>query len=145
MALSTIARNGVAKKMFETGSPNVLLTDTAHPCLLTLMSQAGIPKSTRIKIGEEESFLYDESALANGLVRAISRQISLAYLQSQRMMLRMHRMISCFGIESLSPDLLRFIRNDNYLPIEGLLLIFLQAAHRLFSSEDSGKDHYAKA
>ncbi len=41
------------------------------------------------------------------------------------------------GIENLSPDLLRFIRNENYLPIEGLLLIFY-SAHRLFSSEADG-------
>ncbi|KPQ41817.1 MAG: hypothetical protein MPEBLZ_03634, partial [Candidatus Methanoperedens nitroreducens] len=42
------------------------------------------------------------------------------------------------GIENLSPDLLRFIRNENYLPIEGLLLIFY-SAHKLFSSETDGR------
>ena len=140
MALSTIARNGVAKKMFEDGLAKRFADKYGASVLVDLDVASGIPKSTRVKIGEEESFLYDESALANGLVRAISRQISLCVFSKTKMMLRFrrHRMISCLGIENLSPDLLRFIRNENYLPIEGLLLIFY-SAHRLFSSEAEGR------
>jgi len=140
MALSTIARNGVAKKMFEDGLAKRFADRYAAYVLVDLDVAGGIPKSTRIKIGDEESFLYDESALANGLVRAISRQISLCVFAKSNDNVALSHVSHDFldGIEKLSPDLLRFIRNDNYLPIEGLLLIFY-SAHRLFSSEAQGR------
>lgn len=140
MALSTIARNGVAKKMFEDGLAK-LFADKYGACVLVDLDVAsGIPKSTRIKIGEDESFLYDESALANGLVRAISRQISLCVFSKTEDNAALTHASNDFllGIENLSPGLLRFIRNENYLAIEGLLLIFY-SAHRLFSSESEGR------
>src|SRR5659263_151043 len=140
MALSTIARNGEAKKMFEDGLAKRFAQRYGASVLVDLDVAGGIPKSTRIKIGDDESFLYDESALANGLVRAISRQISLCVFAKSTDNAALSHASHDFllGIESLSPDLLRFIRNDNYLPIEGLLLIFY-SAHRLFSSEDDGR------
>jgi HD superfamily phosphohydrolase len=139
MALSTIARNGVAKKMFEDGLAKRFADKYGASVLVDLDIASGIPKSTRIKIQDEESFLYDESALANGLVRAISRQISLCVFSKTEDNAALSKASHDFllGIENLSPDLLRFIRNENYLPIEGLLLIFY-SAHRLFSSEAEG-------
>lgn len=137
MALSTIARNGVAKKMFEDGLAKRFSDKYGASVLVDLDIASGIPKSTRIKIRDEESFLYDESALANGLVRAISRQISLCVFSKTEDNAAAASHDFLLGIESLSPDLLRFIRNENYIPIEGLLLIFY-SAHRLFSSEAEG-------
>lgn len=140
MALSTIARNGVAKKMFEEELARRFAKKYGSQVLVDLDVASGIPKSTRIKIGEDEGFLYDESALANGLVRAISRQISLCVFSragdDTALLQASHDFL--LGIESLSPSLLRFIRNETYLPIEGLLLIFY-SAHRLFSSESEGR------
>ncbi len=140
MALSTIARNGVAKKMFEDGLAKRFADKYGASVLVDLDVASGIPKSTRVKIGEEESFLYDESALANGLVRAISRQISLCVFSKMGDNAALSQASHDFllGIENHSPHILRFIRNENYLPIEGLLLIFY-SAHRLFSSEDGGR------
>jgi len=140
MALSTIARSGVAKKMFEVELAKRFENKYGAPVLVDLDIASGIPKSTRVKIGEEESFFYDESALANGLVRAISRQISLCVFSRADYNSRLLQASDDFllGIESLSPELLRFIRNENYLPIEGLLLIFY-SAHRMFSKESDGR------
>jgi HD superfamily phosphohydrolase len=140
MALSTIARNGVAKKMFELELARRFTKKYGESVLVDLDVASGIPKSTRVKFGDEEGFFYDESALANGLVRAISRQISLCVfsrsLENPLLSQASHEFL--LGIEDLSPSLLRFIRNDNYLPVEGLLLIFY-SAHRLFSNEANGK------
>lgn len=140
MALSTIARHGVAKKMFEEELSKRFAKKYGAPVLVDLDVASGIPKSTRIKIGEDEGFLYDESALANGLVRAISRQISLCVFSNttDEAMLSQASHDFLLGIESLSPELLRFIRNENYLPIEGLLLLFY-SAHKLFSGESEGR------
>ncbi len=140
MALSTIARNGVAKKMFEEEIAKRFAKKYGASVLVDLDVASGIPKSTRIKIGEDEGFLYDESALANGLVRAISRQISLCVFSGaeddERLLQASHDFL--LGIENLSPSLLRFIRNETYLPIEGLLLVFY-CAHKLFSKEEEGR------
>ena len=140
MALSTIARNGVAKKMFETELAKRFAKKSGASVLVDLDVASGIPKSTRVKIDDEEGFFYDESALANGLVRAISRQISLCVFSgtdsAPGLSQASHDLL--LDIENLSPELLRFIRNENYLPIEGLLLLFY-SAHRLFSSEAEGR------
>jgi HD superfamily phosphohydrolase/uncharacterized protein YwgA len=140
MALSTIARNGVAKKMFEEEIAKRFAKKYGASVLVDLDVASGIPKSTRIKIGEDEGFLYDESALANGLVRAISRQISLCVFSGaeddERLLQASHDFL--LGIENPSPSLLRFIRNETYLPIEGLLLVFY-CAHKLFSKEEEGR------
>ncbi len=140
MALSTIARNGAAKKMFEHELAKRFAKQYGAPVLVDLDVAGGIPRSTRVKLGDGESFFYDESALANGLVRAISRQISLCVFSGAGDNDSLSHASSDFllGIENLSPSLLHFIRNDNYLPIEGLLLIFY-SAHRLFSSQNEGR------
>ncbi|VVB84652.1 Deoxyguanosinetriphosphate triphosphohydrolase-like protein [uncultured archaeon] len=140
MALSTIARNGVAKKMFEEELAKRFGKQYGASVLVDLDVASGIPKSTRVRLGDEEGFFYDESALANGLVRAISRQISLCVFSRTEDNSTLSHASSDFllGIENLSPSLLHFIRNDNYLPIEGLLLIFY-SAHRLFSSQAEGR------
>lgn len=140
MALSTIARNGVAKKMFEVELTKRFAARYGAPVLVDLDVASGIPKSTRVKIGDEEGFFYDESALANGLVRAISRQISLCVFSrsGDDSMLSQASHDFLIGIEDLSPRLLNFIRNETYLPIEGLLLIFY-STHRLFSEESDGR------
>jgi HD superfamily phosphohydrolase/uncharacterized protein YwgA len=140
MALSTIARNGVAKKMFEVELAKSFAARYGAPVLVDLDVASGIPKSTRVKTGDEEGFFYDESALANGLVRAISRQISLCVFSrsDDDSMLSQASHELLLGIEDLSPRLLNFIRNETYLPIEGLLLIFY-SAHRLFSEESDGR------
>lgn len=140
MALSTIARNGVAKKMFEEELARRFAQKYGAPVLVDLDVASGIPRSTRVKIGEDEGFFYDESALANGLVRAISRQISLCVFSRTEDNSTLSQASHDFllGIEKLSPELLRFIRNENYLPIEGLLLIFY-SAHRMFSREEEGR------
>ncbi len=139
MALSTIARNGVAKKMFEQELAKRFSRKNGASALVDLDVAGGIPKSTRVRIGNDEGFFYDESALANGLVRAISRQISLCVFGRNGDNLALSHASADFllGIESLSPELLRFIRNENYLPIEGLLLVFY-SAHRMFREEADG-------
>ncbi|MDP2841420.1 MAG: HD domain-containing protein [Candidatus Methanoperedens sp.] len=140
MALSTIARNGVAKKMFEDELAKRFGKQYGASVLVDLDVASGIPKSTRVKMEDEEGFFYDESALANGLVRAISRQISLCVFSKTEDNSTLSHASNDFllGIENLSPSLLHFIRNDNYLPIEGLLLIFY-SAHRLLSTEADGR------
>ncbi|TAN35327.1 MAG: HD domain-containing protein [Candidatus Methanoperedens sp.] len=140
MALSTIARNGVAKKMFEDELAKRFGKQYGASVLVDLDVASGIPKSTRVRMEDEEGFFYDESALANGLVRAISRQISLCVFSKTEDNSTLSHASHDFllGIENLSPSLLHFIRNDNYLPIEGLLLIFY-SAHRLFSTEVDGR------
>ncbi|TRZ88632.1 MAG: HD domain-containing protein [Methanosarcinales archaeon] len=140
MALSTIARNGVAKKMFEDELAKRFGKQYGASVLVDLDVASGIPKSTRVKMEDEEGFFYDESALANGLVRAISRQISLCVFSKTEDNSTLSHASHDFllGIENLSPSLLHFIRNDNYLPIEGLLLIFY-SAHRLFCNEADGR------
>ena len=136
MALSTIARHGIARKMFETG-----LAKELGDVLVDLSVATGVPKSTRVAIGNEESFFYDESALANGLVRVISRQMSLtafahpdAVMESdvESVMFQMR-----LKVDELSPKLLRFIREEQYLPIEGLILL-LYGVHSLFEMENDG-------
>ncbi|MCE8424862.1 MAG: HD domain-containing protein [Candidatus Methanoperedens sp.] len=140
MALSTIARNGVAKKMFEDELAKGFARKYGASVLIDLDVASGIPKSTRVRIGDETGFLYDESALANGLVRAISRQISLCVFSRSGDDSAISQASADFltGIEKLSPSLLRFIRNETYLPIEGLLLLFY-SLHRMFSSQADGK------
>jgi HD superfamily phosphohydrolase/uncharacterized protein YwgA len=140
MALSTIARYGVAKKMFEGEMARRFTESYGIPVLIDLSVARGVPKSTRILRGEEEHFMYDESALANGLVRAISRQISLCIFTSHQDQKDQNASPQdILGlIKELSPDLLRFIRNEKYLNIEGVMLIFY-CLHNQFSENDGTK------
>ncbi|WP_440952782.1 HD domain-containing protein [Methanococcoides sp. FTZ1] len=136
MALSTIAHNGVATKMLEDG-----LEKEFGDVLVDLSIATGVPKSARVMAGGHENFFYDESALANGLVRAISRQMSLTVfahpdaLIDSELASAQKKMRDI--VDDLSPRLLNFIRGDQYLPIEGLILL-LYAVHRLFEEEKDG-------
>lgn len=134
--LSTIARHGVARKMFESG-----LAKELGNFLVDLSVATGIPKSMRVVTASGESFFYDESPLANGLVRSISRQISLSVfahpdalsgLDTDILMTRV-----CSVVDELSPKLLRFIRGEQYLSIEGLLLL-LYSIHVIFEKKEDG-------
>ncbi|MDK2912482.1 MAG: uncharacterized protein PWR29_1439 [Methanolobus sp.] len=136
MALATIARNGVATKRLED-----LLAKKLGDVLVDLSVASGIPKSMRISLGEEDAFFYDESALANGLVRAISRQLSLTAfahpsvvteMDNEAVSLRLRE-----AVDELSPKLLHFIRTEQYLPIEGVMLLFY-GVHSLFENEGDG-------
>ncbi|MDF1558216.1 MAG: HD domain-containing protein [ANME-2 cluster archaeon] len=139
MALSTIARYGAAKQMFEQELARRLTRHCGVPVLIDLSVAGGVPKSTRILKGEDEYFLYDESALANGLVRSISRQISLCIFSDEgNAEPGMDAGDILEKIEELSPDLLRFIRYEKYLNIEGIMLVFY-CLHRLFSQKDEHK------
>ncbi|WP_048815560.1 HD domain-containing protein [Methanosalsum zhilinae] len=135
MALSTIARHGVACKMFETEFSKEL--DTGN-MLIDLSVATGVPKTMRFVSGNAESFLYDESALANGLVRAISRQMSLtAFIpdynnnDSNGVDTDLLEAEMVKVVRNLSPRLLRFIRKEQYLSIEGLILLFY-GVHSIF-------------
>ncbi|MCL7412147.1 MAG: HD domain-containing protein [ANME-2 cluster archaeon] len=139
MALSTIARYGAARKMFEQELTRRLEQHYNIPVLIDLSVARGVPKSIRIIKGNDEHFLYDESALANGLVRSISRQISLCIFSNKgKAELEMDVSEILKRIEELSPDLLRYIRNEKYLNIEGVMLIFY-CLHTLFSQKDKLK------
>ncbi len=139
MALSTIARYGDAKKMFEQELTRRLEHHYETPVLIDLSVARGVPKSIRIIKGNDEHFIYDESALANGLVRSISRQISLCIFSNNgKAELELDVSEILERIEELSPDLLRYIRNEKYLNIEGVMLIFY-CLHTLFSQKDNLK------
>ncbi|MGP8321012.1 MAG: HD domain-containing protein [Methanosarcinaceae archaeon] len=132
MALSTIARNGVARKMFENG-----LKKNFDDVLIDLSVASGVPKNIRIVINEDEGFFYDESALANGLVRAISRQMSLTAFAHPDMVVDTLEMESKMRslVDDISPRLIRFIRDNQYLTIEGLILL-LYGVHDIFENKD---------
>lgn len=130
MALSTIARNGKATRMFESE-----LEKKLGDVLVDLSIATGVPKSARVMIGGNENFFYDESALANGLVRALSRQMSLtvfghpdAAITSE---LSSAQEVMSEIVTDLSPKLLHYIRGEQYLPIEGLILLFY-GIHKMF-------------
>lgn len=136
MALATIARHSVAKMKFESR-----LARELGDVLVDLDVASGVPKSMRVLIGNEESFFYDESALANGLVRSISRQLSLttfahpdavAGMDGSVVSGQMHKVV-----DELSPRLLGFIRAEQYLPIESIILLFY-AIYNIFKKEETG-------
>jgi hypothetical protein len=133
MALSTIARHGVASKKLEG-----LLTKELGDVLIDLSVSSGVPKSMRIAMGDEDAFFYDESALANGLVRAISRQLSLTVFVNSAVLSSMDDPSYIIqlreAVNDLSPKLLRFIRTEQYLSIEGIILLFF-GVHSIFESE----------
>ncbi len=136
MALATIARHGMATKKLES-----LLARELGDVLVDLSVASGVPKSMRISLGEEDAFFYDESALANGLVRAISRQLSLTAFAHPSVVTDMDNSTVSLklreAVDELSPKLLHFIRTEQYLPIEGVLLLFY-GVHSLFEDEEDG-------
>jgi hypothetical protein len=117
MALSTISRNGRMKKLFEDNQGK------KQCCLVDISVGSGVPRSMRT---EEEGFLYDESALAAGLVKALTRQIALSFFSDSSVD------VSLEDIRNQAFKLLSFIRAESYLPIDGLLILFY-SLHRILS------------
>ncbi|WP_094226814.1 HD domain-containing protein [Methanolobus psychrotolerans] len=136
MALSTIARHGVAIKRLEARIAREL-----GDVLVDLTVASGVPKSMRIAMEGEDGFFYDESALANGLVRAISRQLSLTAFSHPDVVMDTDSTVVLSElrrvVDDLSPRLLNFTREDHYLPIEGIILLFY-SVHSLFLDEKPG-------
>jgi len=108
MAISTIARNGRARRIFERS------LGRQHGVLVDISTGSGVPKSLRTGDG----FLYDESVLAAGLIKSLTRQLTLSIFSDDQIQ------ISQREIGDLSARLLTFIRSESYLPIEGILLFF---------------------
>ena len=117
MALSTISRNGRMKKLFEDS------LGKKQCCLVDISVGSGVPRSMRT---EEEGFLYDESALSAGLVKALTRQIALSFFSDSSVD------VSLEDIRDQAFKLLSFIRAESYLPIDGLLILFY-SLHRILS------------
>ncbi|MDD1742755.1 MAG: HD domain-containing protein, partial [Methanotrichaceae archaeon] len=117
MALSTISRDGNMKKLFEDG------LGKKYSSLVDISVGSGVPKSTRT---EGDAFLYDESPLAAGLVRALTRQISLSFFSDSKVEVCLE------DVREQAFKLLSFVRAERYLPVDGLLLIFY-SLHNIFS------------
>ncbi len=109
MALSTISRHGRMRKLFE---------DTLgrkYGALVNITVGSGVPRSMRTGAN---GFLYDESALAAGLVKSLTRQIAISFFSDD------NPEISLQEVREQAAKLLSFIRSESYLPIDGLLLLF---------------------
>jgi hypothetical protein len=91
--------------------------------LVDITVGSGVPRSTRT---EASRFLYDESALAAGLVKSLTRQIAISFFSEDR------PQISPQEIRAQADRLLTFIRSETSLPIDGLLLLFY-TVHRMLS------------
>jgi len=117
MALSTISRGGRMRKLFEQGLAK------RYGALVDISVGSGVPRSIRT---ETDRFLYDESALAAGLVKSLTRQIALSIFSDSDVK------VSPEEIRELAFKLLSFIRAESYLPIDGLLLLFY-SLHKMLS------------
>ncbi len=117
MALSTISRNERARKLFEDG------LGKKYGALVDISVGSGVPRSMRT---EGDGFLYDESSLASGLVKSITRQISLSFFSDKMLE------ISLEDVKDQAFKLLGFIRKESYLTIDGLLIVFF-VLHRMLS------------
>jgi hypothetical protein len=109
MALSTISRHGHMRKLFEDA------LGKKYGALVDVTVGSGVPRSMRT---EANGFFYDESALAAGLVKSLTRQIAISFFSDDK------REISLSEVKSQAQRLLSFIRDESYLPIDGLLLLF---------------------
>ncbi len=109
MALSTISRHGRMRKLFEDS------LGKRYGALVDITVGSGVPRSMRT---EANGFFYDESALAAGLVKSLTRQIALSFFSDSQ------PNISLDDVKAQAAKLLSFIRSESYLPIEGLLLLF---------------------
>lgn len=117
MSLSTISRHGRMRKLFEDA------LGKTYGSLVDVTVGSGVPRSIRTESG---GFLYDESALASGLVRSLTGQIAISLFSDDM------PEISLFEVRKQAEKLLSFIRSESYLPIDGLLLLFY-ALHRMLS------------
>jgi len=109
MALSTISRHGRMRNLFEEA------LGKRYGSLVDITVGSGVPRSTRT---QSDGFLYDESALAAGLVKSLTRQIAISFFSDG------HPEISLSEVAAQAFKLLSFIRAESYLPIDGLLLLF---------------------
>jgi HD superfamily phosphohydrolase len=117
MALSTISRHGRMRKLFEDS------LGRKYGALVAVAMGSGVPRSMRT---EARAFLYDDSALAAGLVRSLTRQISISFFTDDKPEISLQEM------RCQAERLLSFIRSESSLPIDGLLLLFY-ALHRMLS------------
>ena len=117
MALSTISRHGHMRKLFEDA------LGKKYGALVDVTVGSGVPRSMRTRAN---GFLYDESALAAGLVKSLTRQIAISFFSDE------DREISLQEVKIQAERLLTFIRSESSLPIDGLLLLFY-ALHRMLS------------
>jgi len=117
MALSTVSRHGRMRKLFEDA------LGKKYGALVDVTVGSGVPRSMRT---EANGFLYDESALAAGLVKSLTRQIAISFFSDDR------REISLSEVREQALRLLSFIRSESYLPIDGLLLLFY-TLHQMLS------------
>ncbi|MCX6677919.1 MAG: HD domain-containing protein [Methanothrix sp.] len=117
MALSTISRHAGMRKLFEDA------LGKKYGALVDVTVGSGVPRSMRT---EANRFLYDESALAAGLVKSLTRQIAISFFSDDR------PEISLEEVRSQALRLLSFIRSESYLPIDGLLLLFY-TLHQMLS------------
>ncbi len=117
MALSSISRHGRMRKLFEDS------LGKRYGALVDVTVGSGVPRSMRTEAG---AFLYDDSALAAGLVRSLTRQIAISFFSEGR------PQISLPEIRAQAERLLSFIRSESSLPIDGLLLLFF-TLHRMLS------------
>jgi HD superfamily phosphohydrolase len=117
MALSTVSRHGRMRKLFEDA------LGKKYGALVDVTVGSGVPRSMRT---EANGFLYDESALAAGLVKSLTRQIAISFFSDDR------PEISLDEVRGQAERLLNFIRDESYLPIDGLLLLFY-TLHQMLS------------
>jgi HD superfamily phosphohydrolase len=117
MALSTVSRHGRMRKLFEDA------LGKKYGALVDVTVGSGVPRSMRT---EANGFLYDESALATGLVKSLTRQIAISFFSDDR------PEISLEEVREQLQRLLNFIRDESYLPIDGLLLLFY-TLHQMLS------------
>ncbi|OPY51723.1 MAG: HD domain protein [Methanosaeta sp. PtaU1.Bin112] len=117
MALSTVSRHGQMRKLFEDA------LGRKYGALVDVTMGSGVPRSMRTKAN---GFFYDESALAAGLVKSLTRQIAISFFSDEL------PSISLEEVNSQAQRLLSFIRAESYLPIDGLLLLFY-TLHRMLS------------
>jgi len=110
MALSTISRHGRMRKLFEDN------LGKRWGALVDITVGSGVPRSTRT---QSNGFLYDESALSAGLVKSLTRQIALSFFSDSKVAVPRE------DVRLQAARLLSFIRKESYLPVEGLLLLFL--------------------
>ncbi|HUS76279.1 MAG TPA: HD domain-containing protein [Methanothrix sp.] len=117
MALSTISRHGRMRKLFEDA------LSKKYGALVDVTVGSGVPRSMRT---EANGFLYDESALASGLVKSLTRQIAISFFSDDR------PEISLQEVREQAERILTFIRSESYLPIDGMLLLFY-TLHQMLS------------
>jgi HD superfamily phosphohydrolase len=135
-ALAIISEHGRYKRLFEETLAKKISDEWGGSALVDLDFASGLPKSIRVKTDGEEGFFYDRSALANGLIRAISRQVSLCIFTGgdQKPISQEDLLLE---IDRLSEKLVHFIRGESWIQLEGLILLFHCANSVFMEQTDS--------